>query len=99
MKNSAEKVNTEPTENSKFIFGKLNYILMVAGAVVIVLGFLLMMGNGANIRPDGAFDEHYWNEDIFSFRRIRLAPIVIIIGFIIEIIAIMIHPKKELSKK
>ncbi len=83
---------------NQFIFKKQNYLLMVIGIVVIALGFLLMMGNGANTTPEGNFDPNYFNEDIFSFRRIRLAPIIIIIGFIIEIFTILKNPQ-ELEKK
>ncbi len=80
---------------NRFIFGKQNYLLMLVGLVVIAFGFILMMGNGANTTPDGNFDPNYFNEDIFSFRRIRLAPIVIIIGFIIETYAILMNPTKK----
>ncbi|MFV0237572.1 MAG: DUF3098 domain-containing protein [Flavobacteriales bacterium] len=78
----------------QFIFRKENYILMLIGVIVIAFGFLLMLGNGANTNPEGNFDPNYFNEDIFSFRRIRLAPIVIIIGFVIEIFAILKKPSK-----
>lgn len=78
--------------SSQFLFGKQNYILMLIGIFVIALGFILMMGNGANTTPEGNFDPNYFNEDIFSFRRIRLAPIIIIIGFVIEIFAILKKP-------
>lgn len=78
----------------QFIFRKENYILMLIGVIVIAFGFLLMLGNGANTTPEGNFDPNYFNEYIFSFRRIRLAPIVIIIGFVIEIFAILKKPSK-----
>ena len=71
---------------------------MLIGVIVITIGFILMMGNGANTTPEGKFDPNYFNKDIFSFRRIRLAPIVIIIGFIIEIIAILINPNQVEEK-
>lgn len=80
---------------SSLIFGKRNYIVMIIGVMVIALGFILMMGYGANTTPEGNFDPNYFNEDIFSFRRIRLAPIIIIIGFIIEIVAILMNPTKS----
>ncbi len=77
-----------------FLFGKKNYMFMALGVVVILLGFLLMMGPDANTRPDGNFDPNYWNEGIFSWRRIRLAPFVVLLGFAIEIYAILLNPNK-----
>ena len=88
MKNKIE-------ENSNFplLFGKRNYTFMLIGIGFIALGFLLMTGHDANTRPDGTFDPNYFNESIFSWRRIRLAPLLIITGFCIEIYAIL-SPKK-----
>lgn len=77
-----------------FYFGKENYKLMFIGLIFIVLGFLLMLGYDANTRPDGTPDPNYWNEDIFSVRRIRIAPLLVIIGFFIEIYAILKRNKK-----
>lgn len=77
-----------------FYFGKENYKLMFIGLVFIVLGFLLMLGYDANTRPDGTPDPNYWNEDIFSVRRIRIAPLLVIVGFFIEIYAILKRNKK-----
>jgi hypothetical protein len=65
-----------------FAFGKQNYIIMIIGCVVIAIGYLLMVGGGSD-------DPNVFNPEIFSFRRITLAPIVILIGFAIEIYAIM----------
>lgn len=76
-----------------FYFGKENYKLMFIGLIFIVLGFLLMLGYDANTRPDGTPDPNYWNEDIFSVRRIRIAPLLVIIGFFIEIYAILKRKK------
>lgn len=77
-----------------FYFGKENYKLMFIGLIFIFLGFLLMLGYDANTRPDGTPDPNYWNEDIFSVRRIRIAPLLVIIGFFIEIYAILKRNKK-----
>lgn len=77
-----------------FLFGKRNYMFMGIGLAFILVGFLLMMGHDANTRPDGTFDTNYWNEGIFSWRRIRLAPFLILVGFVIEIYAIMLNPNK-----
>lgn len=73
------------TEESS-LFGKSNYQLMLAGVVLIVIGFLLMMGGGG----EGRFDP----KEVYSFRRITLAPIVILLGLVVEIFAIMRKPKQ-----
>jgi len=72
-------------ENSKkpeFLFSATNYKILIIGLVVIALGFILMSG-GANDDPN------VFNEDVFSFRRIRLAPTVVLIGFGITIYSIL----------
>lgn len=74
-------------DKSKFAFEKINYILLLIGAAVIVIGFLLMIGPGSTI-------DHF-EPDIFSFRRIKLAPAVCFSGFIFVIYAIMHKGKKD----
>lgn len=74
-------------ENKRFLFGKKNYQIMMVGIAFILIGFVLMSGGGTA-------DETSFNPEIFSFRRITLAPIFILIGFVIEIFAIMHKPKK-----
>ena len=68
-----------------FTFGmsKKNYILLGIGLFFIVLGFILMSGGGSK-------DPNVFSEDLFNFRRLTLAPIIIIIGFAIEFFAIML---------
>lgn len=78
----------EVSENSTFYFGKENYKWMLIGLALIILGFVLMMGADANT-VDGKFDPNVWNEDVFSIRRIRIAPMLVIAGFIVEIYAIL----------
>ena len=84
--------DNKPTENSEegFAFGKLNYKLLRIWFAIIVLGFILMAGGASD-------DPNVFNEEIFSFRRITLAPIVVLFGFGFEIYAIMRKPddKKE----
>lgn len=70
----------------EFIFSKKNYRLMIFGLGVIVLGFILMIGGGSK-------DPDVFNPDIFNFRRIRLAPALVLIGFGIEIFAILLSFK------
>ena len=76
------KLKNENTPKETFALGKENYKLMIIGFVVVVLGFLLMAGGGSG-------DPKVFNPDIFSFRRITLAPIVILAGLLFEIYAIM----------
>lgn len=72
-----------------FPLGKENYILLSIGVVIIIIGFLLMAGGGSE-------DPNVFNEDeLFSFRRTTLAPLVVLFGFIFEIWAIMKKPKEE----
>ena len=71
-----------------FALGKENLKLLVIGFVIIVVGFLLMMGGKSN-------DPAVFNHEIFSFRRITLAPLVVLFGFLFEIYAIMKKPKAE----
>lgn len=85
-KNKAE-YSTE-TSASGFYFGRQNYLLMLIGLALIVVGFLLMMGADANT-VDGKYDPNVWNEDIFSIRRIRIAPLLVVAGFVVEVFAIL----------
>lgn len=79
--------NSENQENT-FYFGKENYKWMLIGLALIIVGFLLMLGADANT-VDGKLDPNAWNEDIFSIRRIRIAPLLVISGFVVEIFAIL----------
>ncbi|WOD44847.1 DUF3098 domain-containing protein [Hwangdonia lutea] len=81
-------------ENSKFVFvfGKKNYKFMFIGLAFIALGFILMAGGGSD-------DPNVFNPEIFSWRRIRLAPTLVLIGFGIEMYAILLNPDKSKSKK
>ena len=73
--------------SSPFLFDKTNYYIMFAGLALILLGFVLMAGGKSA-------DPHVFNkEEIYSFRRITLAPILIIAGFVVEVVAIMRKPK------
>ena len=72
---------------SEFLFGKKNYMLMLIGIAVIAVGFILMAGGGSD-------DPEIFNEEIYNFRRIRLAPTLVLIGLGIEIYAIMAKSKK-----
>ena len=73
---------------STFIFGKKNYKFMFIGIGIIALGFILMSGGGSD-------DPNVFNPEIFSFRRIRLAPMLVLLGFGIQIYAILLNPDKK----
>ena len=67
-------------DKSKFAFGKRNYILLAIGIVTIIIGFIMMGGPGST--------ETYFEPDIFSVRRIKIAPTVCFLGFVFIIFAI-----------
>ena len=73
MKNNEQKPD--------FLFDKVNYKILLIGIAVIAVGFILMSGGGSD-------DPKVFNEDVFSFRRIRLAPTMVLIGFGITIYSI-----------
>ena len=83
---STEK-NVSPDTQPMFAFGKENYRLLLIGLGVIVLGFILMIGGGSD-------DPNKFNDAIFNFQRLTLAPILILSGYVIEIFAIMKKPKQ-----
>lgn len=85
--NFGKETAEAPKENT-FYFGKENFKWMLIGLAFIVVGFLLMMGADANT-VDGKYDPNSWNEGIFSIRRIRIAPLFVVIGFGIEVYAIL----------
>ncbi len=74
-----------------FVFGKKNYIMMIIGIAVIAFGFILMSGGGSD-------DPNVFNPDIYNFRRIRLAPTIVLIGFGIQAYAILLNPDKKKKK-
>ena len=77
----------ESNNNSKFAFTKNNYILLGVGVTFIIIGLFLMQGGGSE-------DPSNFNEELFSFQRITLAPIIIVTGFIINVFAILYSHKK-----
>jgi len=82
-----QKRKEDTKQATEFIFGKKNYKWMMIGLGVIALGFILMSGGGSD-------DPEVFNPEIYSWRRIRLAPAVILIGFGIEVYAILLNPNK-----
>lgn len=78
----------ESNNNSQFLFDNLNYTFLLVGIGVIALGFLLMSGGGSD-------DPNVYSDAIFSFRRIRLAPMVVLLGFGVVFYSIFKKDKKE----
>ncbi len=78
---------TKNKKQAEFLFEKRNYFIMTIGVVIILIGFILMAGGGSD-------DPTVFNEEIYNFRRIRLAPTVVLIGLAVEIYAIMANPNK-----
>ncbi|MDG1397681.1 MAG: DUF3098 domain-containing protein [Polaribacter sp.] len=77
----------EINQKQEFLFGKRNYIIMLIGIVFIAVGFIFMAGGGSE-------DPNVFNEEMYNWQRIRLAPTLVIIGLGIEIYAILADPKK-----
>nr|WP_321247826.1 DUF3098 domain-containing protein [uncultured Psychroserpens sp.] len=77
---------------SEFIFGKKNYKFMLIGLASIVIGFILMSGGGSD-------DPNVFDPSIFSWTRIRLAPTLVLLGFGIQVYAILLNPNKEKKSK
>jgi hypothetical protein len=80
--------NTDSNEKQfSFVFGKTNYIIMIVGVVLLLLGYILLAGGGSD-------DPNVFNTDMFNARRLYVSPILIILGLIAEIVAIMFKPKQ-----
>ena len=75
-------------KNNEFIFKKKNFIFMFIGFGLIALGFLLMSGGGS-------YDPNVFNPEIFNFQRISLAPMLVLLGFGVEIYAILLTDKNK----
>ncbi|MFL2566468.1 MAG: DUF3098 domain-containing protein [Schleiferiaceae bacterium] len=73
-------------KEEKFLFQRENYILFGVGLAFIILGFILMTGGGSD-------DPQIYNEELFNSRRIILSPLLIVVGFVIEVFAILRRPK------
>jgi hypothetical protein len=75
-------------QKQSFVFEKKNYLLMGVGIMFMIIGYLLMQGGGSE-------DPNVFNEDIFNARRITWAPLMLIIGLIVEVYAIMASNKSN----
>lgn len=81
-----KSIKDKTVYNYGFALGKENYRLIAIGFAIIIVGFILMVGGGSD-------DPEVFNPEIFSFRRITLAPLILLIGFAFEIYAILKKPK------
>ncbi len=84
--------NESPANKSEkkmfdFAFGRENYILMIAGIVILGIGYLLMVGGGSK-------DPETFSYELFNTRRLVVSPLVILVGIVVEIVAIMKKPRK-----
>lgn len=85
------KLEVKMEDKRDFAFGKVNYILLAVGMAVVIIGFLLMGGGGST--------EQAYDPDIFSVRRIKVAPVVCLLGFVSMIYAVVYKPKdKEVDR-
>ena len=85
-----QKNNTTPEvveDNRRLPFTKTNYIIVIAGVLLIALGMVLMIGGGSS-------DPDVFNPKMFNFQRLTLSPILILLGFVVEIVAIFWRKKK-----
>ena len=74
-------------DKKNFAFGKNNLILIAIGVVVVIIGFLLMTGPSTTV-------DHF-ESDIFSVRRVRIAPVICLIGFVLMVYAVITKPKED----
>ena len=77
----------EEKKGLQLAFGKVNYILMAVGILVLAIGYILLAGGGSD-------DPNVFNPAMFDTRRLYVAPILIVLGFVVEIVAIMYKGKK-----
>ena len=85
-----KKKITNQKKGPQFIFQRKNYIFLFIGIACIALGFILMSGGGSD-------DPNVFNPEIYNFRRIRLAPFLVLVGLGIQIYAILLDPGKKKS--
>ncbi|MBQ2949449.1 MAG: DUF3098 domain-containing protein [Prevotella sp.] len=74
-------------DKRNFAFSRMNFILLALSMVIVIVGFLLMSGSGST--------ETEFNPDIFSDRRIKVAPVVCLVGFLMMIVAVVYKPKSK----
>ena len=84
-----KKVTSKEKQNKfDFAFGKINYILLIVGIVLLALGYILLAGGGSK-------DPDVFSDAIFDTQRLVIAPLLLIAGFVVEVFAIMIKSKDK----
>ena len=83
-----ELKSSEEKSRFSFVFTKTNYIIMGVGLVLLALGYILLSGGGSD-------DPNVFNYEMFNARRLYVAPILIMLGLVAEIVAIMYKPKEK----
>lgn len=86
-RNTENRLSNEEKQPIQYALNKSNYLLILLSLVLIIVGFVLMMGEGST--------DTFYNPDIFSTRRIVIAPTITFIGFVCIIFAILYRPKKD----
>ena len=87
-KEITKKETVENVDDQKVMpFGKQNYIIVLIGLALLALGFILMLGGGST-------DPDVFNEKMFNFQRLTIAPILVLAGFVVEIVAIFWRKKQ-----
>tara|TARA_B100000427_G_scaffold234549_1_gene197573 strand:+ start:223 stop:468 length:246 start_codon:yes stop_codon:yes gene_type:complete len=79
--------NKKPS-NKELLFAKKNYLISFIGIIFIIIGYVMMSGGGSN-------DPNIFNYEIYNFRRIKVAPLLVIIGLAIQFYAILTSDKKQ----
>ncbi len=74
-------------DKRNFAFDRVNFILLAVGMIIVIIGFILMSGQGSS--------EEYFNPEIFSVRRIKVAPVVCLFGFLFMIYGILHKPAEK----
>jgi uncharacterized membrane protein YczE len=87
MDTKKQKENTDPTPHQQPLLRKINYILIGVGVLFLAIGYILLSGGGSS-------DPEVFSPEIFDTRRLVVAPILMLIGLIVEIVAIMYRAKK-----
>lgn len=87
--NTMKKQTQAPVNNPAMPLGKRNYIMILCGIAAIILGFILLSGGGSE-DPATQFDY-----GMFNFRRLYIAPILLLAGFLFGLYAIMYRPKNK----
>ena len=77
-------------EEIKTVLGKRNYVILIISLILIIIGYILMSGKGSTLAA--------YNPDIFSDLRIRVAPVICLIGYLLNGFGIIYHPKQDHSK-